>query len=174
MFDAPIVHLGGTGLLKTLDGPPSERILAEAKRRGCTTTFDLIAASAETAHLVLPLLPHIDYFMPSIEEAQDMSGRRGPEDCASFYLDRGAAARLFIFHARHDLQQWPSCSIGQWKENPTAHYATAQRCAVDVCARPAGQSCSQCNARPWRLPMEPPADSKIPPIRCYVIRIQRE
>jgi sugar/nucleoside kinase (ribokinase family) len=95
VFDAPIIHLGGTGLLKALDGPPSERILAEAKRRGCTTTFDLIAASAETAHLVLPLLPHIDYFMPSIEEAQDMSGRRGPEDCASFYLDGGATACVF-------------------------------------------------------------------------------
>jgi sugar/nucleoside kinase (ribokinase family) len=95
VFDAPIVHLGGTGLLKTLDGPASVRLLAEAKRRGCTTTFDLIAASAETAGLVLPLLPHIDYFMPSIEEAQDMSGRSGPEACAEFYLEKGTAACIF-------------------------------------------------------------------------------
>ena len=95
VFDAPIVHLGGTGLLQRLDGPASVTILAEAKRRGCITTFDLIAASAETAHLVLPLLPHIDYFMPSIEEAQDMSGRNGPEDCADFYLDKGATACVF-------------------------------------------------------------------------------
>src|SRR5690242_9041791 len=95
VFDAPIVHLGGTGLLKTLDGPASVTLLAEAKRRGCTTTFDLIAASAETAGLVLPLLPHIDYFMPSIEEAQDMSGRAGPEDCAAFYLEKGATACIF-------------------------------------------------------------------------------
>lgn len=95
VFDAPIVHLGGTGLLKRLDGSRSEAILKEAKRRGRTVTFDLIAASAETAHLVLPLLPHIDYFMPSIEEAQDMSGFKGPEDCAAFYLDRGASACVF-------------------------------------------------------------------------------
>jgi sugar/nucleoside kinase (ribokinase family) len=89
------VHLGGTGLLRKLDGAPSIAVLREAKARGRTTTFDLIAASAETAHLVMPLLPHIDYFMPSIEEAQDMSGRSGPEDCASFYLDKGATCCVF-------------------------------------------------------------------------------
>lgn len=95
VFAAPIVHLGGTGLLKRLDGPASVAILAEAKKRGRTTTFDLIAASAETAQIVLPLLPHIDYFMPSIEEAQDMSGCVGPEACAEFYIGRGARACVF-------------------------------------------------------------------------------
>jgi sugar/nucleoside kinase (ribokinase family) len=95
VFDAPIVHLGGTGLLRTLDGPASVTLLREAKARGRTTTFDLIAASAETAGIVMPLLPHIDYFMPSIEEAQDMSGRTGPQDCASFYLDKGATCCVF-------------------------------------------------------------------------------
>jgi len=89
VFAAPIVHLGGTGFLKRLDGPASIAILAEAKRRGCTTTFDLLAATAQTTAVVLPLLPHIDYFMPSIEEAQDMSGRNGPEDCADFYTCEG-------------------------------------------------------------------------------------
>lgn len=95
VLDAPIVHLGGTGLLSRLDGPASVRLLAEAKRRSRTTTLDLLAANASTAHLVLPLLPHVDYFMPSIEEAQDISGRNGPEACAEFYLDRGAAACVF-------------------------------------------------------------------------------
>ncbi|MEO9337583.1 sugar kinase [Mesorhizobium sp. SB112] len=95
VFDTPIVHLGGTGLLKRLDGERSVVLLKEAKRRGCTVTFDLIAATAETASIVLPLLPHIDYFMPSIEEARDMSGRSTPADCASFYLDKGAQTCVF-------------------------------------------------------------------------------
>jgi sugar/nucleoside kinase (ribokinase family) len=94
-LDAPIVHLGGTGLLSKLDGEASVRLLAEAKKLGRTTTLDLLAANASTAHLVLPLLPHVDYFMPSIEEAQDISGRTGPEDCADFYLGQGAAACVF-------------------------------------------------------------------------------
>lgn len=95
VFNTPIVHLGGTGLLKRLDGPASVTILKEAKRRGCIVTFDLIAANAETARIVKPLLPFIDYFMPSIEEAKDMSGQKTAADCAKFYLDHGAAACVF-------------------------------------------------------------------------------
>ncbi|MBL8580126.1 MAG: sugar kinase [Mesorhizobium sp.] len=95
VLDAPIVHLGGTGLLRKLDGTQSVKLLAEAKRRGRTTTFDLLGANASSAHLVLPLLPHVDYFMPSIEEAQDISGRQGPESCAEFYLGKGATACVF-------------------------------------------------------------------------------
>jgi sugar/nucleoside kinase (ribokinase family) len=95
VFDAPIVHLGGTGLLRRLDGPASVTLLSEAKRRGCIVTFDLIAASAQTLDIVKPLLPMIDYFMPSIEEARDMSGQPSPEDCAAFYLGAGATSCIF-------------------------------------------------------------------------------
>ena len=99
VFDAPIIHLGGTGLLRRLDGPASVTLLREAKARGCVVTFDLIAASAETATVVKPLLPYIDYFMPSIEEARDMSGQETPEECARFYLDLGATACVFTLGA---------------------------------------------------------------------------
>ena len=94
-LDAPIILLGGTGLLKKLDGEPSRRLLAEARKRGRTVTFDLIAASAETIGIVAPLLPLIDYFMPSIEEARDMSGQKSEADCAKFYLDKGATCCVF-------------------------------------------------------------------------------
>ena len=58
-------------------------------------TFDLIAASAETIGIVGPLLPYIDYFMPSIEEAKDMSGQSTAADCAKFYLEKGATCCVF-------------------------------------------------------------------------------
>lgn len=95
VFDAPIMHLGGTGLLEKLDGPASLTLLREAKARGRTVTFDLIAANAETAKIVAPLLPYIDFFMPSIEEAREMSGQETPADCAKYYLDRGTKACVF-------------------------------------------------------------------------------
>jgi sugar/nucleoside kinase (ribokinase family) len=95
VFDAPIVHLGGTGLLRKLDGERSRILLSEAKRRGRTVTFDLIATTADTIHIVEPLLPHIDYFMPSIEEARDMCGRTAPDDCAAFFLDGGVQCCVF-------------------------------------------------------------------------------
>ncbi|NKB52040.1 MAG: kinase [Rhizobiaceae bacterium] len=90
VFDAPIVHLGGTGLLKKIDGEPSVRLLKEAKNRGRTATFDLIGTDEHTIKIVKPLLPHIDYFMPSIEEARDLSGKQTADDCADAMLEAGA------------------------------------------------------------------------------------
>ena len=98
VFDAPIIHLGGTGLLKKLDGPASVTLLKEAKRRGRTVTFDLIAASAETIGIVAPLLPYIDYFMPSIEEAKDMSGQATAGRLRQVLSRQGAA--MLRLHAR--------------------------------------------------------------------------
>ncbi|PSJ62626.1 carbohydrate kinase family protein [Kumtagia ephedrae] len=90
-----IVHLGGTGLLRRLDGEPSRVLLEEAKRRGCTVTFDLIAATAETIGLIRPLLPYIDYFMPSVEEATVMSGQKTAEDAARWFIDAGVQCCVF-------------------------------------------------------------------------------
>ncbi|MCP4071123.1 MAG: sugar kinase [Hyphomicrobiales bacterium] len=95
VFDAPIIHLGGTGLLKRLDGKQSEILLAEAKRRGRTVTFDLIATDQNTIRIVRPLLPYIDYFMPSIEEARDLADKQTADDCADAMLNAGAKACVF-------------------------------------------------------------------------------
>ncbi len=95
IFSAPIVHLGGTGLLNKLDGLPSQILLAEAKRRGCTVTFDLIATDSKSIDIVEPLLPYIDYFMPSIEEARDLTGKESAEDCSVTLMDAGASACVF-------------------------------------------------------------------------------
>jgi len=89
IFDCKVFHLGGTGLLKKLDGPVSVELLKDAKENGCITTWDLIGATESTIDIVKPLLPHIDYFMPSIEEASIMCGLDDPNDIAKYYLDNG-------------------------------------------------------------------------------------
>lgn len=89
VLDAKIIHVGGTGLLQSFDGEPTVRLLKKAKELGRTTTFDLIGASAKTFALVEPCLPYIDYFIPSIEEAGEMSGLTDPKAIAQFYKDRG-------------------------------------------------------------------------------------
>lgn len=88
-LDAKVVHVGGTGLLKAFDGEPTVRFLKAAKARGRITTFDLIQANPETYALVEPCLPHIDYFVPSIEEAGEMAGTHDPAAVAKFYKARG-------------------------------------------------------------------------------------
>ncbi|WJS06106.1 carbohydrate kinase family protein [Roseibium aggregatum] len=90
-----IIHLGGTGLLAKLDGEPSARLLAEAKKRGRTVTFDLLGANENTIDLLLPLLPHVDYFMPSIEEARLISGADDIQEAGRFFLDRGVKQCVF-------------------------------------------------------------------------------
>ena len=89
IFDCKVFHLGGTGLLKKLDGSASVELLKDAKENGCITTWDLIGATESTIDIVKPLLPHIDYFMPSIEEASIMCGLDDPKDIAKYYLDNG-------------------------------------------------------------------------------------
>ncbi len=88
-LDADIIHLGGTGLLEAFDGPPSLELLKRARELGRTTVFDLILANPETIAKVEPLLPYIDYFVPSIEEAAAMAGMREPADVARWFKARG-------------------------------------------------------------------------------------
>ena len=103
IFDCKVFHLGGTGLLKKLDGPFSVDLLKEAKERKCITTWDLIGATKQTLEIVEPLLPHIDYFMPSIEEASIMCGLNNPEDIAKYYLDGGVKNCVLTMGAEGSL-----------------------------------------------------------------------
>lgn len=88
-LDARIIHIGGTGLLRTFDGAKTLRFIQKAKELGRITTFDLIQATPETTELVLPLLPYIDYFIPSIEEASAMAGLESPVEVARWFKKKG-------------------------------------------------------------------------------------
>jgi sugar/nucleoside kinase (ribokinase family) len=93
--DARFLHHGGTGLLAAMDQGQSAKLLRHAKKKGLMTTFDLIAPDSHTLALLTDLLPSIDYFMPSLEEAAFLSGRADPADAAAFFIDKGAGACIF-------------------------------------------------------------------------------
>ncbi len=90
VLDAPFVHVGGTGLLAKFDGPPTVALMQAARAAGRTTTYDLIAANSGTIALVRPVLPFVDWFIPSIEEAQAICGLIDARDTAKFFRDLGA------------------------------------------------------------------------------------
>ncbi len=90
VLDASIVHVGGAGLMDKMDGAPCAALMQEAKARGSITTLDVFAATPADMALVSVLLPHTDYFMPSIEEAQALSGEQDYQSAANYFLDRGA------------------------------------------------------------------------------------
>ena len=77
-----------------MDQGQSARLLQAAKARGVTTSFDLIAPNEETLELLRPLLPSVDYFMPSLEEAAFLSGETQPEAIGRFFR-RSAWAPAF-------------------------------------------------------------------------------
>jgi sugar/nucleoside kinase (ribokinase family) len=87
-----VLHLGGVGSLLSMDGAPSVALLRDAKASGCITTLDLIQARRETLALVEPLLPYVDFFMPSIDETHAMVGTDDPAACARIFIDKGAGA----------------------------------------------------------------------------------
>lgn len=95
IFNGDFVHMGGTGLLKAMDGPRTTQFLRAAKMADCTTTFDLIAPSHETLSLLEPCLPYVDYFMPSMEEAAYIAGCDDENAIADFFLSRGAGCCIF-------------------------------------------------------------------------------
>ncbi|MBK0329208.1 kinase [Rhodobacteraceae bacterium F11138] len=92
VLDTRILHLGGVGLMDAMDRGRNAEIMAEAAKRGITTTLDVFASTPEDFARVQPLLAHTDYFIPSEEEAAALSGLTDLEDIASFLLDQGTGA----------------------------------------------------------------------------------
>lgn len=93
--NARFLHHGGTGFLAAMDKGQSAKLLAHAKQKGLTTTFDLIGPNADTLNTLRELLPHVDYFMPSMEEAEFLSGLSDPSAIATFFMELGAGSCVF-------------------------------------------------------------------------------
>lgn len=98
-----IVHFGGVGSLAQMDGAPTLDFLKAAREAGCVTTLDLIMARPEALALVEPLMPYVDFFLPSIEETQAMVGTDDADACARFFIDRGAGACAISLGAEGSL-----------------------------------------------------------------------
>jgi sugar/nucleoside kinase (ribokinase family) len=90
LAEAKILHVGGALLLPGLDGEPMARVLAWARQQGLITSFDTVwDATGRWLEILRPCLPHIDYFLPSIAEAREITGRSEPAAIAEFLLAEG-------------------------------------------------------------------------------------
>ncbi|HIC90308.1 MAG TPA: sugar kinase [Anaerolineae bacterium] len=87
---AKILHVAGSLVLPGIDGEPTARILRRAKELGVTTALDTVwDATGRWMALVGPSLPHVDYFLPSLAEAQQLTGKQEPVDVAEALLAHG-------------------------------------------------------------------------------------
>ena len=98
-IDARVVHLGGVGLMREMDRGRNAELARQAKAQGAIVTVDIFAGSPDDLPAVKGVLPHTDYFMPSIEEAEALSGLTTPGDAAKFFLDFGVACCVFTLGA---------------------------------------------------------------------------
>jgi len=96
--DARVVHFGGVGLMDRMDTGRNAELARRARARGAITTVDVFAGSPADLPKLAGILPHTDYFTPSIEEAQALTGLTDIADMAKAFIDLGA--RCCIFNAR--------------------------------------------------------------------------
>jgi len=86
-------HYGSYFILPGLDGPPASEVLADANRRGMTTTLDPCwDLSGRWLELLRLCLPHVSWLMPSEDEARALTGEEQPAAMAEALLAAGARA----------------------------------------------------------------------------------
>jgi len=87
---ARILHVAGSFLMPTFDGQQTAEILGAARELGVKTSLDTAwDSTGRWFSIIEPALPHIDYFVPSFEEAAHIACRKDPDDVADFFLEYG-------------------------------------------------------------------------------------
>jgi sugar/nucleoside kinase (ribokinase family) len=88
---AKLVFVAGKMLMPSFDGEGCATFLKKCKEKGKMTALDTAWDSKGRWMKVLAdSMPYIDYFLPSIEEAMELSGKTDPEEIADVFLSMGA------------------------------------------------------------------------------------
>ena len=89
--EARVLCVSGVGLMPRLDGDGLARTLETGKQHGLITCLDTAYNDRRTdwQDMMRPSFPLVDYFLPSVEEAEAISGKSNPEEMASFFKDQG-------------------------------------------------------------------------------------
>ncbi len=88
--ESKIVFVAGTMLMPKFDGKDCAVFLKKCKNMDKITVLDTAWDSKGRWMKVLaPCMPYIDYFLPSYEEAVELSGKTQPEEIADTFLTMG-------------------------------------------------------------------------------------
>jgi sugar/nucleoside kinase (ribokinase family) len=92
LFSGRGLHLAGALVMEALDGEPAARLLAEAKSLGLVTSLDTVWDATGRWGRVLPALPHVDLFAPSLPEGRAITGEGEPARVTAWLRERGVGA----------------------------------------------------------------------------------
>lgn len=85
------LSLGSIFNMPKLEESGLSEYLGQAKQRGIPVFADLVPDKKRRGlPWVERFLPLIDYFLPSLYEAEDLTGKRGEEACAALLREKGA------------------------------------------------------------------------------------
>lgn len=89
LFTGRALHVAGALVMEQLDGKPTARILAEARRRGLLTSLDTVWDASGRWQRLQPCLPELDLAVPSLAEARAVSGEHEAKRVAAWFRQRG-------------------------------------------------------------------------------------
>lgn len=113
---AAIFHIGGALVLPGIDGEPTAGLLRAARDAGVITFLDTVwDDTGRWMQLLAPCLPLTDYFVPSLAEAQMITGLDDPVAVARSLIEAGAGTVALKMDARGCLVM---TSDGRWFRQP--------------------------------------------------------
>lgn len=83
------LQIGGAFHLPKFDGEGSAKLLAMAQEKGVTTCMDVTKDRTGRWTAIAPCYPHLDYFLPSIEQASCIVGTEDERKIADYFLAQG-------------------------------------------------------------------------------------
>ena len=87
---AKILHIAGALVMPKFDGHPMANVLRKAKTLGLTTSLDTAwDATGKWLETLEPCLPFVDIFLPSLTEAEHLTGTSELPEIAQFFINYG-------------------------------------------------------------------------------------
>lgn len=85
-----ILHVAGALVMPQFDGKPMANVLKKAKELGITTSLDTAwDATGKWLDTLEPCLPYVDIFLPSLTEAERLTGKSELKSITTFLRDYG-------------------------------------------------------------------------------------
>ena len=85
-----ILHIAGAFVMPKFDGQPMANVLRKAKELGLTTSLDTTwDATGRWLETLEPCLPYVDIFLPSLTEAENLTGLSDMRDISNFLRNYG-------------------------------------------------------------------------------------
>ena len=90
IINSKILFIAGTFLMPDFDGIGMEKLLKEVKQSGVLCCMDTAwDSTGQWMSKIENVLPYLDWFMPSFEEAKELAGKSSPIEMAKVFMGKG-------------------------------------------------------------------------------------